>query len=181
MAEAAQAHVGCYFRKLIVYSRGLDRLTGGFSCERCWVHGYLQPNQSMSVPVCLLLPPSYRAVLCCLEAFNDKPAVTTPLLKFVSEFVYNKSQRLTFDSSSPNGILLFREVSKVLVTYGKHVLTVNTVKDNYNDKYKGIWICLQVCQGLQGQLLSASALIWCLYGIPARSLAAGCCCLSCNR
>jgi hypothetical protein len=36
--------------------------------------------------------------------------VTTPLLKFMAEFAFNKSQRLTFDSSSPNGILLFREV-----------------------------------------------------------------------
>lgn len=48
--------------------------------------------------------------MCCLEAFADTPAVTTPLLKFMSEFVFNKSQRLTFDSSSANGILLFREV-----------------------------------------------------------------------
>jgi exportin-7 len=38
--------------------------------------------------------------------------VTTALLKFIAEFVLNKTQRLTFDSSSPNGILLFREVSK---------------------------------------------------------------------
>jgi exportin-7 len=57
-----------------------------------------------------MYPGNIRAVLCCLEAFADTPAVTTPLLKFVSEFVFNKSQRLTFDSSSPNGILLFREV-----------------------------------------------------------------------
>lgn len=42
---------------------------------------------------------------------TDQPSVTTPLLKFMAEFVYNKSQRLAFDSSSPNGILLFREVS----------------------------------------------------------------------
>lgn len=31
----------------------------------------------------------------------------------MAEFVLNKTQRLTFDSSSPDGILLFREVSKV--------------------------------------------------------------------
>lgn len=35
------------------------------------------------------------------------------VLKFMAEFVLNKTQRLTFDSSSPNGILLFRQVSKV--------------------------------------------------------------------
>lgn len=55
-------------------------------------------------------PAHMQAVVCCLEAFADRPVVTTPLLKFVSEFVFNKSQRLTFDSSSANGILLFREV-----------------------------------------------------------------------
>jgi hypothetical protein len=30
------------------------------------------------------------------------------------------------------------------VTYGKHVLSVQQVSDQYNDKYKGIWVCLQV-------------------------------------
>jgi hypothetical protein len=39
--------------------------------------------------------------------------VSTAILKFMAEFVLNKTQRLTFDSSSPNGILLFRQVSKV--------------------------------------------------------------------
>ncbi|KAF8061166.1 XPO7 [Scenedesmus sp. PABB004] len=90
-----------------------------------------------------MYPDHCRAVLCCLEAFADVPAVTTPLLKFVSEFAFNKSQRLTFDSSSPNGILLFREVSKVLVAYGNHALSLGAVGDAYNDKYKGIWVCLQ--------------------------------------
>ncbi len=37
------------------------------------------------------------------------------MLKFMAEFALNKTQRLTFDSSSPNGILLFREVSKVSI------------------------------------------------------------------
>lgn len=49
----------------------------------------------------------------CLEAWADTPEVTTAVLRFLAEFVLNKSTRLTFDSSSPNGILLFREVSKV--------------------------------------------------------------------
>jgi hypothetical protein len=42
--------------------------------------------------------------------------VSTAVLKFMAEFVLNKTQRLTFDSSSPNGILLFRQVSKVPLT-----------------------------------------------------------------
>ncbi|KAI3697628.1 hypothetical protein L6452_30723 [Arctium lappa] len=71
-------------------------------------------------------------------------AVTTPLLKFMAEFVLNKAQRLTFDSSSPNGILLFQEVSKLLVAYGTRILSFPNTADIYAFKYKGIWIALTV-------------------------------------
>lgn len=70
--------------------------------------------------------------------------VTTPLLKFMAEFVLNKAQRLTFDSSSPNGILLFREVSKLIVAYGSRILSLPNAADIYAFKYKGIWICLNI-------------------------------------
>lgn len=70
--------------------------------------------------------------------------VTTPLLKFMCEFVLNKAQRLTFDSSSPNGILLFREVSKLIVAYGSRILLLPNGTDIYGSKYKGIWISLAV-------------------------------------
>lgn len=70
--------------------------------------------------------------------------VTTPLLKFMAEFVLNKTQRLTFDISSPNGILLFREVSKLLVAYGTRILSVPTTNDIYAYRYKGIWISLTI-------------------------------------
>lgn len=70
--------------------------------------------------------------------------VTTPLLKFMAEFVLNKAQRLTFDSSSPNGILLFREVSKLIVAYGSRILSLPNVADIYAYKYKGIWISLTI-------------------------------------
>ena len=62
----------------------------------------------------------------------------------MAEFVVNKTQRLTFDSSSPNGILLFREVSSLVVEYGKRVLALPTSSDPYTSKYKGIWITLTV-------------------------------------
>ena len=37
----------------------------------------------------------------------------------VNMFGYFRSQRLQFDVSSPNGILLFREISKMIVCYGE--------------------------------------------------------------
>lgn len=70
--------------------------------------------------------------------------VTIPLLKFMAEFVLNKSQRLTFDSSSPNGILLFREVSKLTVAYGSRILSIPNRADMYTFKYKGIGILLSI-------------------------------------
>ncbi|XP_061996319.1 uncharacterized protein LOC133714255 isoform X1 [Rosa rugosa] len=76
--------------------------------------------------------------------WSDTPEVTTPLLKFMAEFVLNKAQRLTFDSSSPNGILLFREVSKLIVAYGSRILSLPNVADIYAFKYKGIWISLTI-------------------------------------
>ena len=60
-----------------------------------------------------LYPAHFPTLRVCLEAWADSPDATTAMLKFMAEFALNKTQRLTFDSSSPNGILLFREVSKV--------------------------------------------------------------------
>jgi exportin-7 len=40
------------------------------------------------------------------------------VLKFFGELVQNRSQRLQFDVSSPNGILLFREISKLICCHG---------------------------------------------------------------
>ena len=63
--------------------------------------------------------PDFMAVfLRAAEVWFDTPSVTSPLLKFLSEFVFNKNGRITFKPSSPNGILLFRETSKLLVAYG---------------------------------------------------------------
>jgi exportin-7 len=64
------------------------------------------------------------AIVACLEAWADTPAVTTPLLKFMVEFVSNKGQCMVFDTSSPNGILIFREISKMLVIFCNATLQV---------------------------------------------------------
>lgn len=63
--------------------------------------------------------PDYTPILIrAVELWAHDPAVTTPVLKFFSELVQNRSQRLQFEVSSPNGILLFREASKVICCYG---------------------------------------------------------------
>jgi exportin-7 len=53
--------------------------------------------------------PAYtHLVLRAIEIWPQNE-IGIPILRFWLEFVTNKSSRVTFDSSSPNGILLFRE------------------------------------------------------------------------
>ena len=70
-----------------------------------------------------LYPRHFEVLQQCLTLWCHVPQVSTPLLKLVVELVQNKQQRLQFDVSSPSGILLFREVSKIVVTYGEYVDT----------------------------------------------------------
>lgn len=107
------------------------------------------------------------------DAFYDTPEVTTPLLKFVAELVHNKSSRIAFDSSSPNGILLFRLASEVLDAYGKKVLDLNVPPNKaYQNRCKGIWICLKILRhALQGLYVNFG--VFQLYGDPALSRALG--------
>jgi hypothetical protein len=65
------------------------------------------------------LYPSFLPLLAlAAEAFTTSAGVTVPLLKLLAELVHNRSTRLQFDCSSPNGILLFRETGKVVVAAG---------------------------------------------------------------
>lgn len=66
--------------------------------------------------------PTYTSVLLrAIEWWYHDPNVSTPVLKLMAELVQNRSQRLHFDVSSPNGILLFRVTSEMIVAYGMEV------------------------------------------------------------
>nr|XP_023407174.1 ran-binding protein 17 [Loxodonta africana] len=88
--------------------------------------------------------PTYLPVLQrAIEQWYGEPACTTPILKLMAELMQNRSQRLNFDVSSPNGILLFREASKMICTYSNQILSLGSLsKDQiYPMKLKGISIC----------------------------------------
>nr|XP_021527902.1 ran-binding protein 17 [Aotus nancymaae] len=88
--------------------------------------------------------PAYLPILQnAVERWYGEPACTTPILKLMAELMQNRSQRLNFDVSSPNGILLFREASKMVCTYGNQILSLGSLsKDQiYPMKLKGISIC----------------------------------------
>ncbi|KAK8928464.1 hypothetical protein KSP39_PZI017721 [Platanthera zijinensis] len=115
-----------------------------------------------------LYPAHMPLLLKSIALWTDAPEVTTPLLKFMAEFVLNKAQRLTFDPSSPNGILLFREVSKLIVAYGSRILSLPNSSDIYASKYKGIWISLTILsRALSGNYVNFG--VFELYGDRALS------------
>jgi exportin-7 len=71
-----------------------------------------------------------------VELWFNEAFVTTAILKLVAELVQNRSQRLIFDVSSPNGILLFREASKMVCTFGDRIADYNVPKEQfYSLKY----------------------------------------------
>jgi len=115
------------------------------------------------------LYPAYTPLLREVAAqWYHTPAVTTPLLKLIAEVVYNKAQRLTFDSSSPNGILLFREVSSLIYVFGTRILThdVPAGGNIYEHKYKGIGISLLALhRALSGNYVNFG--VFALYGDKA--------------
>lgn len=90
--------------------------------------------------------PKYLPVFVqAIDLWPAEPQVTTPVLKLFTEMVQNRSQRLQFDVSSPCGILLFREASKIICTYAKHILPLEPTKEQlYPLKLKGISICFSM-------------------------------------
>ncbi|CAO3702616.1 unnamed protein product [Rhizopus stolonifer] len=80
-----------------------------------------------------------------IEAWSPDPS-TYVLLKFFSELVYNKSQRLNLDVSSPNGVLLFRDASQIISSYGQQATTQLITDENkkYSAKYKGMTACFNI-------------------------------------
>uniref|UniRef100_A0A336LE22 CSON010006 protein n=1 Tax=Culicoides sonorensis TaxID=179676 RepID=A0A336LE22_CULSO len=94
--------------------------------------------------------PDYTPILIrAVELWAHDPSVTTPVLKFFAELVQNRSQRLQFDVSSPDGILLFRETSKLICCYGNRILTIDYPKEQaYPMRLKGMAVCFLMLKAI---------------------------------
>ncbi|KAJ2827431.1 hypothetical protein IWW50_001889 [Coemansia erecta] len=70
-------------------------------------------------------------------------------LKFMAEFVFNRTQRLNFDVSSANGILIFREASRAIWEYGRLAIeSREPVRNVYKERYKGVAVCFTILMRL---------------------------------
>jgi len=101
-----------------------------------------------------LYPVIFPTLVKAMERCWDIPEVTTAIFKFMIEFVTNKVQRITFDHCSPNGILLFREVSKIACAFARATLSKSSVHIDasqlYKMRYKGISLCLTMLSKIFG-------------------------------
>jgi hypothetical protein len=70
--------------------------------------------------------PAYLPVLSrLLETWFDEPPMTTAVLRFYADLVYNRNHRIDFGDLSANSVLLFQEVSKVMNLYTTRISTVD--------------------------------------------------------
>jgi exportin-7 len=113
-----------------------------------------------------LHPSSFPLLVRIAETWYDDAFVMTALFKFMQEFVFNKGQRIYFEQSSANGILLFRETSQVVCAYGSRILAVPVQQDIYLEKYKGIRLMLNTLTcALSGNYVNFG--VFSLYDDPA--------------
>jgi exportin-7 len=84
-----------------------------------------------------LYPTYFPVVFKAAELYNED--VTPHLLSFIRELVHSRNGRIRFPDSSANGIILFKEVSKIITTYSEYV------KSQTGDKrYRNIKLLLQI-------------------------------------
>ena len=102
-----------------------------------------------------ILHPQYLPLLAKVaDLWYDQTDVMISLLRFLHEFCHNKANRVNFDNSSPNGILLFRYVSDVVCAYGRRMLQLPPPNSNdpeiYKKRYKGLSLSLHVLNSALG-------------------------------
>lgn len=101
-----------------------------------------------------LLHPQHLPLLSKVaEVWHDHPDVIVSVLRFLHEFCHNKANRVNFDQSSPNGILLFRATSDVICAFGRRLVTAplpTGEAELYKRRYKIMSLGLKVLNSALG-------------------------------
>lgn len=88
------------------------------------------------------------------EVWHDQADVNISILRFWHEFCHNKANRVNFDQSSPNGILLFRSTSDVVCAFGRRLMAqpryTGNALDIYKTRYKGMALAMNVLNSALG-------------------------------
>lgn len=76
----------------------------------------------MSAPQCInsfRYPDLFTILLRSVDVWADCGDAITPIMKLLVELCQNRQQRLQYEMASCSAVLLFREVSKIICTYGE--------------------------------------------------------------
>ncbi|KAH3744092.1 Nuclear transport receptor RanBP16 [Pelomyxa schiedti] len=96
----------------------------------------------------------------CEVSYGDS-TVMVPVMKFIAELLLNRSDRLQFESSSPNGLLMFREVAVILRAWIERLLSAPLPVTNpnaHNDVFKPSTHCLEaIARALGGGYVALGA------------------------
>nr|CAB3267798.1 exportin-7-A-like [Phallusia mammillata] len=138
MQTAASNHSSLHsstIRTLIGLARDIRGITYSFNCKNTYAMLFE-----------LVYPTFTDIVQSAMELWYPDPTLTTPILRMFGELVLNRGQRLNFDVSSPNGILLFKEASKLMCAYGTRILSLGEPPKEqlYSHRLKGISLCFSL-------------------------------------
>lgn len=125
-------------------------------------------NRKSYVLLFEILHPLHLPILAKVaDVWHDQVDVIVSLLKFMQEFCHNKANRVNFDQSSPNGILLFRATSDVVCAFGRRLLVAPIPDgDIYKERYKSMALALNVLiSALSGNYVCFG--VFALYNDPA--------------
>ena len=103
----------------------------------------------------ILYPQHLPLIARVVDIWWDQPDVIVSVFKFLHEFCHNKANRINFDQSSANGILLFRCASEAVCAYGRRLVSNNRIPSNggddlYKTRYKGLSLTLSVLNSALG-------------------------------
>ena len=76
----------------------------------------------------------FNIVMAACQNYLYENTVMDSMLKFLAEFVYSRNSRIKFDNATSYGIVMFKNVSKVLNGYGK-VMLENAGNPEYFKKF----------------------------------------------
>jgi exportin-7 len=77
-----------------------------------------------------------------LHMYSDE--VMTSVYRFLDELVTSRNSRIRFDIATANGIILFKEVTQVLLGFGKAVLERPVTSSVYKQKFRYVLLTLDI-------------------------------------
>eukprot|EP00475_Leptophrys_vorax_P043161 TRINITY_DN8213_c0_g1_i2.p1 TRINITY_DN8213_c0_g1~~TRINITY_DN8213_c0_g1_i2.p1 ORF type:complete len:690 (-),score=118.15 TRINITY_DN8213_c0_g1_i2:50-2119(-) len=85
----------------------------------------------------------FKLIQAVMGTYFGVPDIAIPVLRFLSELVHNVEGRITFSSNSPNGIILFHQVTQIFHSLAERYRQFpGDACDMYRSKLKGILLSI---------------------------------------